>query len=470
MNSQNSCRSREKRNAPQWGTAFAGILCGALAAVILVITCQAQTAPEKPANQSEPTQSASIYDPDPNHLWNRLFVTFYRQKVSSYVDYHRDKTVTNWVGPDVLDPPLGHHPCFLLDDEPFFRCNAVLDEFLNQQGAKLIHDPLKHVVLQRDLWAVFDLLVQINPTNAIAASGFASGTPTPLPLTPSQQEHQITLERKIALTIHSLALSRAEINNLPDTYSAAIRSVALTSKHQAGDDNFPPHDLFATNGTWFEVNPGDPRLQHSLMVGGRSVFRNFVKSPAGFTNVLGDLIRDEEQWSRQRPMPQRPSGKLPVGTQFLLLREMICLDENLQMVPTHVVESVQFRTTSQDWFSDRLIGREAELSRILLFQNKQGGLRPIMAGEPRVAGYGSLGHLEVDSNGNSISLMVFPENCAACHQTRAGVSRRLFFPYPKASSKPVRSTSIESISRWKEKTGNLNQLRELILSPDSNEK
>src|SRR5207249_8395574 len=83
------------------------------------------------------------------------------------------------------------------------------------------------------------------------------------------------------------------------------------------------------------------------------------------------------------PKPVRRSTRLPSGMKFLLLREMISLDENGQMVPTHVVESVQFRTRSHTNRSgvERSLGREVELSRALLFQGQQGGLRPIRSEE-----------------------------------------------------------------------------------------
>jgi hypothetical protein len=76
-----------------------------------------------------PLPSAAIYDPDPNHLWNRLFAVFYRQKIANN-SYDRNMTgwgmnrvgEPHWIGPDVLDPPLGYHPKFLLEDEPFARC------------------------------------------------------------------------------------------------------------------------------------------------------------------------------------------------------------------------------------------------------------------------------------------------------------------------------------------------------------
>jgi len=157
MMHSNSSRLCESRNAPPKGMVSSAGWLGVFAALVWLVASQAQALPEKIAAQAKSPQSESIYDPDPNHLWNRLFVAFYRQKIVSYADHARKKTVANWVGPGVLDPPLGDHPRFLLDDEPFARCDAVLDEFLSQHGAERIREPLKRAVLQRDLWAVFDV-------------------------------------------------------------------------------------------------------------------------------------------------------------------------------------------------------------------------------------------------------------------------------------------------------------------------
>ena len=46
----------------------------------------------------------------------------------------RSRTEEHWIGPDVLDPPVGS---LLLDDAPFKKANLMLDEFLNKQGAGL---------------------------------------------------------------------------------------------------------------------------------------------------------------------------------------------------------------------------------------------------------------------------------------------------------------------------------------------
>src|SRR5947208_2747900 len=68
----------------------------------------------------------TAYDNDPQHLWNRLHATFYQRDVETI---YESKLFP--VGPEILDPPLGIHPRSLLDDEPFTRSNAVLDEFLS---------------------------------------------------------------------------------------------------------------------------------------------------------------------------------------------------------------------------------------------------------------------------------------------------------------------------------------------------
>jgi hypothetical protein len=418
-----------------------------------------------PVDPSTPPQSAGIYDPDPNHIWNRLFVAFYRQKLANTTFGQPDRiTEPSWVGPDVLDPPIGYHPKFLLDDEPFGKCNALLDEFLSRNGAALIHDPLKRALLQRDLWAVFDVLTQAGhfPT-------FTRGEPRippPLP-TAEQERHRTTLEHKLAQVIHSLALSRKEIEHLPDTYIAAIQSGAFEDVLATNRYDYLPHDLFAANSGWHEILPGDPPmlqgqpiLQHTLIAGGRCIFRTFVKLPAraNETTMLDEVV------ASMRRSPDKPYFGLPFGTQFLLLREMINLDENGQMVATHVVESVQFRSL------DTLHGfaREAELSRALLFQGRQGGLRPILKGELRAQLYSNLGHLRDDQNGNGPARKKFPGNCNDCH---AFVSNQnVLLSSAAAFSTSARSVSIESIARWKQNSGKLDLLREFVASPTSDGK
>src|SRR5260221_494436 len=146
--------------------------------------------------------------------------------------------------------------------------------------------------------------------------------------TASQEEHRSILERKLARVIRSLALSPMEVKSLPDTYTAAVQQGAFSNKLENYAGNFLPSDLFATNTPWFEVQP-EHLLNHTLMVEGRSVFRAFVKPPAGFTNVLEDHVRNLEEWRRQyqawgalrrgnhakpeKMEPPRPTCEVPGG-------------------------------------------------------------------------------------------------------------------------------------------------------------
>ena len=484
------------------------------------------------ANQIAPPPSIAIYDADPNHLWNRLFAVFYLRKIANNTYARTDVgwsmnrlEAPRWVGPDVLDPPLGYHPQFLLDDEPFTNCSALLDEFLNRHGDTLIHDPLKRALLQRDLWAVFDVLAEAGQNSVIPMGAIEFRSTSPAPFSAAQEKHRTILERKLAHVIHALALSRAEIESLPDTYVAAVKSGAFSDVLQTNRYNFLPRDLINTNSGWYEILPAGPLTQigphlpeHTLVAGGRSVFRAFVNLPADTqdTSVLSNyvvqsvqaleesernnkvwrqfwatntiarsnvvaLMQQPEVWKEflltnresvenLNPKPTRGPRQLPWGTQFLLLREMICLDENGQLIPSHVVESVQFRTiywtgSSRDSSErEHRVAREVELSRALLFQGQQGGLRPIPAGEPRARAYNNLGHLRVDEEGNGPPQKDFPHNCAECH------SGNDLFSHVAAFSTPARSATIESIARWKQESGKINLLRELMFSPMSNGK
>ncbi len=498
---------------------------------------------QNPSDTGSMPPPVAVYDRDPNHLWNRLFGVFYQKKIANnshdrnMVAWLRNQVgEAHWIGPDVLDPPLGYHPKFLLEDEPFARCNALLDEFISRRGATLIGDPLKRALLQRDLWAVFDVLAEAGVKSEFpfpTSTEFVTRSPQPI----TREEHRATLEHKLAQLIRSLALSRAQIEKLPDTYSDALRSGAFSSVLQSNRYDFLPDDLFAASSKWHEISPARSfsvrvaeednryfaewqqfwstnRLAHSNVVALAShaaAWKQFALTnreaadhlhPKTFFSVETDrkksewerfwatnsisrsnflaLLTNSAAWDKfektNDPMavayayrhldPERAHRAilLPSGMQFLLLREMIALDENGEMVPTHVVESVQFRSPSfaRDGSGvERSTGREVELNRVLLFEGKQGGLRAIRRDELRESFYNSLGHLRVDENGIGPSRQPFPQNCAQCHSSNALIS-----PVARFSS-PNRSVSIEPIVRWKREHGSLNLLRELMRAPDT---
>jgi len=156
------------------------------AAIIIVavlfnaITLKASDAPE--AN--------TIYDSDTNHLWNRLNETLFERTAQDGKKY----------GLDELDILYWFRTTNLLAGTSHQQAISVLDEFINTHGEKLIRDPLKRALLQRDLWELFDW------------------SALPWPSAPYAQERK-ELQRRLAVIIRRLALTTNEIASLPDNYS-----------------------------------------------------------------------------------------------------------------------------------------------------------------------------------------------------------------------------------------------------------
>jgi hypothetical protein len=91
-------------------------------------------------------------------------------------------------------------------------------------GEKLIPDPLKRVLLQRDLWELFDW----------SAKPFRK---------PDRVRDCCELQSRLDVLMRRLALATNEIAALPDNY-------AQTEKNNLAG---LPHGLFQTNGKWLEV-------------------------------------------------------------------------------------------------------------------------------------------------------------------------------------------------------------------------
>ncbi|MEZ6053960.1 MAG: hypothetical protein R3C02_21625 [Planctomycetaceae bacterium] len=85
----------------------------------------------------------------------------------------------------------------------------MLDEFLNADGEEMFEDPLKRVVLQHDLWAVYDHLIDQN----IQRRGDRE-----------TRRRRDLLCSKLARCIQALAISKEALAQLPDTYTCAIES------------------------------------------------------------------------------------------------------------------------------------------------------------------------------------------------------------------------------------------------------
>ena len=261
----------------------------------------------------------TIYDvDDPAHLWNRL-----HRALLVRDGFQKDELV----GVDTVDPILWANTQHLLTGESHRAAIGVLDEFLTGKGERLIADPVKRAILQRDLWAVFDWSCAGDDQPAARAA----------------------LQDRLARVIRRVALTKAQIDALPDTY-------ALAAARRA-DDSLLPRDLRDPDGPWIDMfRPGDgvATPAHLRAFDGRSVFNALIRHPDGRDEGLAYLrtistfdrpyIADADSDGGVAPRLNAALPQFPVGTRVALLRRAILVDDRGELVPSRLAVSVQLRT------------------------------------------------------------------------------------------------------------------------------
>lgn len=352
-----------------------------------------------------------VYDSDAAHLWNRLYAALYERTA-------RDGRL---FGRDELDPLLWDETEHLLVGPSHTRALERLDEFVAKHGERLVADPLRRVMLQRDLWAVFDWTARRERDHAPEAAA---------------------LQSRLAVAIRRLALSRAEIGRLPDTYASAVRSGEFSPEFNPNRpaDPFLPPDLFQKDGPWVYVSAVGSATSapaHAARFS-RSSFAVFMRLPAGRDATRDYLKRVAEFPDPWLPDPSLPGQlmpnvrlpQFPVGTQVALVRRMLVVDDAGTLVPTSIVESVQLRVHRV--IGDRLLGGfpsdspephtaiakvEVDLSRERLFAARAGGLRAVEIDTLELPTFGDHGWdaFEMES-GEPERFMNMPlKGCASCH-------------------------------------------------------
>src|SRR6516165_3318355 len=265
----------------------------------------------KPNREQQPTESSEVtlYDPNPNHLWNRLQQALHVR-------------LTDLGNPDkeqaLLPGDQSYHALeldaflwpnrstYLRFGEPHKTALAVLDEFLARDGEKLVREPTRRAFLQRDLWAIFDW------TRSWHTDG------------PGRN-----LRTRLAKVIQRLALSPEEIKALPDNFAA----VAATKKVA----DFPA-DLWDSQGPWVLIGDDNKNTNgartltpvHESFFGGRSAFLVLVKAGASREQTI-TFVQQINDTGKASPAP------------VALVRRMLLIDQEGRIRLTPITESVQMR-------------------------------------------------------------------------------------------------------------------------------
>jgi len=253
------------------------------------------------------------YDPRPDHPWNRLHrALFVRTGADEQESTHE------------VDPLLYTTSRYPLDEPAWGRALAALDEFLGRHAERLVEDPIRRAMLQRDVWAVFDHLAWV-PDEWVHFR--------------RDEEAARGLRRRLAEVIRRLALSPAEVAALPDMYARAVASRAFATEADPDhpDRPFLPPDLFREDGPWVRFGAAQART-HTNEVAARSAFHVFLRLPEGRAATLGYVDRLNLAKGQRESPPQ-----FPVGTAVALVRRALVVDRDGKVAPTGLIEGVQLR-------------------------------------------------------------------------------------------------------------------------------
>ena len=475
------------KNKAKRGTIMRFISTSAVSAMLASVICLACSAagPEDWYYREGPLRGSlksdnplPLFDPSPEHLWNRLFAAFYIRpsELPSRPEYPKDSTkLDEWdrklragklpLGPVVKRIEGGDVPGLLAwkktlhfsQPASFARENKLLDEFLETHGERLIADPLKRAFLQRDLWAVFDHFAGQN----IARFGDADLARRRAPVRdygiepgdaqrddPEAMQRRETLCRKLAVIIKRLALPKSAIEALPDNYAAAILSGQFASRHDFDcRSDYLPRGLLTESNEWVEIDNLSPPSHHDRREGqlayttwsirGRSYHRVFWRFPEGrpaLENYLSYLQREGIDWEKSVREGfinlKRDVRQIPAGIETAIIQCMIVLDEQLNPIPTRIVELVHLNvyknvTGAPDPETNTgrgIISRQYVMRRRLMFDGlKQGGLE-------RQADDAPTYRVLMDSSrdwGAYGRLRSVVETCLGCHMTE----KDGFMPY-----------------------------------------
>ncbi|HVU88131.1 MAG TPA: hypothetical protein VHD36_12505 [Pirellulales bacterium] len=288
------------------------------------------------------TDPPPLFDADPHHLWNRLFAAATIRK--SHLPSRRSGAPVERIeGGDRIEFFGWGGTTYWDDPEPMAQLTTLLDQFLDG-GDKLKSEPMARVLLQHDLWTLFDFLMGRH----IARQGDAE-----------TRKHRDEVCRRLAHAIQRLALPAETLSKLPNNYALAVESGRFAATHDFDPQrHYLPPTLLSGNEDWQEIDFYQAHRSedverryvflHMRAFQGRSYFRVFCRFPGGRAQLEEYLKQLDDHGIDWRASAQHGSialtpeaPHLPAGTEVALVQFLIALDPELHMVPTSLVESVR---------------------------------------------------------------------------------------------------------------------------------
>jgi hypothetical protein len=368
-----------------------------------------------PCAEPAATDRDGPYDSNPKHLWNQLSDTLFIRTAPDGARYGRGQL-------DILFWPGTR---YLLTEPSHTAALRILDRFIREHGERLSRDPLKRVLLQRDLWKLFDWAalpsISFPPEDQFAAA-------------------RAQLARRLAVIIDRLALTDSELASLPDNYAIAQRN---------GNPQGLPSGLFDPAGDWVMVGNKFFTPTASVHVAdfnfdGRSLFLVMVRLPQGrqqtieYINTLhnfeGPLIlakRERGVVSPFNSLALNPAvPQFPAGTEWALVRRLYAIDAQRLIHATALVESIQVRhylsvPAGPDQAAFMTPGSAAQRFSEFDMDPRQGASLTVVPDDRRdfVQFHSMEGDpIEFLPKGRPVQTVQSPRECQACHASRGILS------------------------------------------------
>ena len=238
-------------------------------------------------------------------------------------------------GENETSPALFDRSDFPFGDKTYKKFSSALDAFAALTSEQIeAYSDVKRALLQRHLWKVFDAtlpgrqqqLAELFPdrNHFLAVRSYADRREATRP--------------KIASLIRKLALTRAQILALPDTFAATVGSSGFPERHDPDDlfQPFLPVDLYSRESSWICLGDGQyedrvPANIHSTKFKWRSAFLPFMRVPGGRIETLKWV----EKYNR--------AEELSVGTQFALIEQAFLISDESEPVLSPLIVSVSLR-------------------------------------------------------------------------------------------------------------------------------
>lgn len=217
---------------------------------------------------------------------------------------------------DESSPTIFSTSDFPYGDKTYPEFSAALDGFAALSQSEIeAHIEIKRALLQRHLWKIFD-----------RSHGRTD-----------HQQRRAALQPKIASLMQRLALTRAQIEALPDTAAATAASGDFARNHDPTDmfKPFFPADLNSGEGPWICLGADDrdiPASIHTQDANWRSMFLTFMRLPGGRAATLNYI-----------ESVQKREEVFPVGTQFALVEQAFLISDEGELTLSPLIVSISLR-------------------------------------------------------------------------------------------------------------------------------